>query len=333
MTTIVIDAMGGDYAPAAPVTAAIQMARAYPDTTLILAGDESKMKQHLGESVPSNIIVRHTADEIAGTDEPVRAVRRKPNSSLVVGAKLVHDKDADVMISAGNTGAIVAAGLLVIGRLENVQRPALSPVLPTFSGKGIVLLDAGATMDASAENLLEFALMADAYVKHVLDVDSPRIGLLNVGTEDSKGNALTKAAFPLLQQSKLNFIGNVEARDLLDGPCDVVVCDGFAGNVVLKLAEGVGLGIFKELRSLFMSTLKTKILGSLLKPSMRAFRDKFDYAEYGGAPFLGVAGGCFKAHGSSNPRAWYIALVQARKFANEHVLEKIQQAMADEVHA
>lgn len=330
MITMAVDVMGGDYAPSAPMEAVCQAARTFSDTNFVVIGDESKIKTSVKAALPSNVSVKHTDVVIAGDDEPVRAVRRKPESSLVMSAKMVADKEADVMVSAGNTGAIMAAGMLVIGRLPNVERPALAPILPTFDGKGVLLLDAGATMDASAENLLTYAYMASAYAKYVLEIENPRVGLLNVGTEESKGNAVVKQAFGLLsQETSLNFVGNVEAREMMVGGANVVVCDGFVGNVVLKLAEGMGLGLFSAIKDTLNTDLQTRIGGALVRRSLRSLRNQFDWAEHGGAPFLGVDGGCIKAHGSSNPRAWYMALTQGRKFVASELLSKLSAAMGE----
>lgn len=329
MITIVVDAMGGDYAPNAPVEAVCQAASTFTDTHFVVVGDERQILAAANGTLPANVTLKHTEVVITGEDEPVRAVRRKPESSLVMAATMVANGEADAMVSAGNTGAIMAAGMLIIGRLQSVERPALAPVLPTFKGKGVLLLDAGATMDASPENLLTYAYMADEYAKHVLDIENPRIGLLNVGTEESKGNAVTKQAFQLLSQSKLQFIGNIESREMMAGDADVVVCDGFVGNVVLKLAEGIGLGLFRGIRETMTSSLMTKLAGAVIRPRLQSLRNQFDWAEHGGAPFLGVAGGCVKAHGSSNPRAWFMTLSQARKFVANDVLSKLTSAMED----
>lgn len=324
---IAIDVMGGDRAPQAPVEAAVLAARERSDVQLVLLGDEPRIRAVVTGPWPDNISIVQAHSVIDGTDEPVRAVRRKRDSSLVMAAQMVRDGEAQVMLSAGNTGALVAAGLLVVGRLAGIERPALAPVLPTFQGTGVLLLDAGATVDATAENLVQFAQMGSIYSRFVLNVDKPRVGLLNIGTEESKGNALVKQCYPLLQTSGVHFVGNVEARDLLDGECDVVVCDGFVGNVVLKTVEGVGLGIFGALRQTLTGKWSTRLAAGVLRPSLRKFRDRFDYAEYGGAPFLGVAGGCIKAHGSSNARAWYTALQQAIRFAEQDMLQRMKTAL------
>ncbi len=304
--------------------AAVQeLASTHPDVKFCLIGTEAAVSAGTAR-LPSNVEVVTSESVIQPDEEPVRAVRRKPDSSLVMAARMVREGQADAMVSAGNTGALVAAGLLTIGRLPGIERPALAPVLPTFQGQGVLLLDAGATMDAAPENLVQYAHMGTAYSEHVLGVERPRVGLLNVGAESTKGNHLTKAAYDLLVEAGLNFVGNVEARNLLDGDCDVVVCDGFVGNVVLKLTEGIGLGLFKALKQTVSTAGVTAKLGALLlAPRLRAFAAEFDYAEYGGAPFLGVAGGCIKAHGSSNQRAWYTALLQAIRFCEQDVNAKL----------
>jgi phosphate acyltransferase len=326
---LAIDVMGGDHAPQAPIQAVLELAGSSPDVLFTLIGDESKMATYTTGKRFNNIELVHAPDVIDPGEEPVRAVRRKTESSLVRAATMVQQGEADVMVSAGNTGALVAAGLLILGRIQGIERPALAPALPTFAGTRVLLLDAGATMDASAKNLLQYATMADIYSRYVLGIAQPRIGLLNVGTEPGKGNGLTKAAFTEFEQAPFHFVGNVEARDLLDGVCDVAVCDGFVGNVVLKLVEGIGLGMFSALRdTLKTAPLPTKLGALMVKPALRGFRDRFDYAEYGGAPFLGVAGGCIKAHGSSNPRAWYTSLCQAIQFCEQSLLNKIEAALA-----
>lgn len=326
---IVVDAMGGDHAPVVPVRAVLQAAADLTDIEFVLVGDERQIRA-IAPSLPKNVEIVHTEVVISVEEEPVRAVRRKPDASLTLAASMVKEGKADVMMSAGSTGALVASGLLIVGRLSGIDRPALAPVLPTFDGKGVLLLDAGATMDATPNNLVQFAQMGVAYSKHVLDVPEPRVGLVNVGTEPAKGNALTKETFPLLEKGPFRFVGNVESREVLSGVVDVAVCDGFVGNVMLKLVEGVGLGIFRELKATMSKGLVTKAAGLAMRPQLRAFRDRFDYAEYGGAPFLGVAGGCIKAHGSSNERAWITAISQAVKFSRQRLTEKISAHLQNE---
>lgn len=326
---LAIDAMGGDNAPGETVKGTVAAASRYSDLQLLLIGDEAKIRPLLGKSVPSNIEIVHAAEVIAADDEPVKAVRRKKDASLTVAARLVKEGRADGFVSAGNTGALMAVGLLLIGRIEGVERPALASVWPTFDGKGVLVLDVGANMDADPQHLLQYAKMGNLYAKHVLSVDHPRIGLLSVGTEPGKGNKLAKDAYPLFANGNFQFAGNVEARDILYGVCDVVVCDGFVGNVMLKLVEGVGLGMFDALKDVFMANALSKAAALALKPGLRQFKRKFDYAEYGGAPLLGVNGVCIKAHGSSNARAFEMAIHQGRQFLLHDVLGLIRSGVRE----
>lgn len=321
---LAIDAMGGDNAPEEIVKGALAAAGRHPDMQLLLVGDETAIKAHLGSEVPSNIEIVHASEVIAADDEPVKAVRRKKDASLPVAARMVKEGRADGFVSAGNTGALMAAGLLLIGRIEGVERPALASVWPTFDGKGVLVLDVGANMDADAANLLQYAMMGNLYAKHVLSIEQPRIGLLSVGTEPGKGNKLSKDAYPLFETGNFNFVGNVESREILNGVCDVVICDGFVGNVMLKLIEGVGLGMFDALKDVFMAGTVSKLAALALKPGLKEFKKKFDYAEYGGAPLLGVNGVCIKAHGSSNARAFEMAINQAHQFLLHGVLDQIR---------
>lgn len=326
---LAIDAMGGDNAPDEIVRGTVNAAGKYPDLQLVLVGYESRIRPLLGDSVPSNIEIVHATETIAANDEPVRAIRRKKDASLTVAARMVKEGRADGFVSAGNTGALMAAGLLIIGRIEGVERPALASVWPTFDGKGVLVLDVGANMDADPQNLLQYAEMGKLYATHVLSVDNPRIGLLSVGTEPGKGNKLAKDAYPLFENGQFRFVGNVEARDILYGVCDVVVCDGFVGNVMLKLVEGVGLGMFDALKDVFMANTLSKMAALTLKPGLRQFKRKFDYAEYGGAPLLGVNGACIKAHGSSNARAFEMAIHQGRQFLLHDVLRLIRSGVQE----
>jgi glycerol-3-phosphate acyltransferase PlsX len=322
---LAIDAMGGDNAPKEIVLGAMKAVDAFPDLTLILVGDEQKIKEHLKEHDRIQII--HTNEVILGTDEPVRAVRRKKTASMVLAAQQVTDGNADACISAGNTGALMAAGLFVIGRIEGIERPALSPTLPTIGGEGFLLLDVGANADAKPEHLLQYAIMGSIYSEKVRGIASPRVGLLNIGTEEKKGNELTKQAFGLLKSSNLNFIGNVEARDLLEGVADVVITDGFTGNMVLKTLEGTALSVFKMLKTALTSSLKAKLAAAVLKPDLYKLKNKMDYSEYGGAGLFGLKAPVIKAHGSSDAQAIYSAVRQARDMVENHVTGLIKDSV------
>jgi glycerol-3-phosphate acyltransferase PlsX len=318
---IAIDAMGGDNAPKEIVKGALLAVEQYPDLSITLVGDENKMKEHLPENHSFKII--HTDEVIETSEEPVRAVRRKKNASMVLAANEVKSGNADAYISAGNTGALMASGLFYVGRIKGIERPALAPTLPTLDGKGFLFLDVGANMDAKPEHLLQYALMASVYCKQVRGIDNPRIGLLNVGTENEKGNALTKAAFPLLQEANINFVGNVESRDLLMGAADAVVCDGFAGNLVLKSIEGTAMSMFSMIKETLTSSFTSKIAAGVLKPKLRGIKDKLDYTEYGGAGLFGLAAPVIKAHGSSNANAVLNAIRQTKEMVDKNVVNTI----------
>lgn len=323
---IAIDAMGGDLAPKAPVEGALAAAREWPDTQLLLVGKPDVLNPLLGSDKPSNISVVEATETIEGDDEPVRAVRRKPNASMVVAARLVKEGEADAMISAGNTGALMTVGLLVVGRMKGIERPGLTSILPTIDKVGVLTLDLGANMDAKPEHLLQYAMMGSMYRQKVHGMEKPRVGLLNVGTEAAKGNELTKNAFELLSEAPINFIGNVEARDVLQHNCDVLVCDGFAGNILLKAMEGTGDALFSVLKTELTSSFLSKLAAALLRPNFRRVRKLVDYEEHNGAPLLGVAGLVVKSHGSSNAVATKHAIRQARAAIGNGLIA----ALADE---
>ena len=318
---IVIDAMGGDHAPEAVVKGAMLAAKAHKDLTVVLVGDEAKIKPYLTSAERVEII--HTTTVISGDDEPVKAVRRKKDASLVLMANEVKEQRADACISAGNTGALMSAGLFQVGRIKGIERPALSPTLPTIDQKGFVLLDVGANVEAKPKHLLQYGIMGSIYAEKVRGIKQPRVGLLNVGTEDNKGTELTKEAFQLLKQAPINFVGNVEARDLLSGVADVVVTDGFSGNIALKTVEGTAMNMFKMIKATFMSSLKTKLAAAVLKKDLKGLKDQLDYAEYGGAALFGLKAPVVKAHGSSNDRAIYSAIKQTMTMVEHRVSETI----------
>jgi phosphate acyltransferase len=319
---IAIDAMGGDHAPQAPVEGALAAAREWKDTEIILVGDEAKLAPLLKDK-PANLTIRHASEKIEADDEPVKAVRRKKDSSMVVAGRLVREKEADAMISAGNTGALMTTGLLIIGRMEGIERPALAPMIPTLDGVGVLALDLGANMDATPDQLLQYAIMGSIYRQKVHGIAKPRVGLLNVGTEAMKGNELTKAAYPLLEQAPVHFVGNVEARDVLQAQCDVLVCDGFVGNILLKSLEGTAGAIFSVLKEEFTKSWLTKLAAAVVKPGLSRFKKKLDYKEHGGAPLLGVDGLCLKSHGSSDATAIKNAVRQARQALQNDLVRTI----------
>ncbi|OLN22820.1 phosphate acyltransferase [Domibacillus antri] len=324
---LAIDAMGGDNAPEQILLGVNRALKEMPDLELLVFGDEKKISTYLDQNSRAQIV--HAPDVILGTDEPVRAVRRKKESSLVMMAEAVSKKEAAACVSAGNTGALMAAGLFVVGRIDGVERPALAPTFPTIDGKGFVMLDAGANSDAKPEHLLQYAVMGSVYAEKVRGIDKPRVGLLNIGTEEKKGNELTKAAFKLLSDAKeFHFIGNVESRELLNGAADVVVTDGFTGNMVLKTIEGSALSIFSMLKSALTASTKSKIGALLLKEELRSLKNKMDYSEYGGAGLFGLKAPVIKAHGSSDANAFFHAIEQAYKMAQSNVPSIIETQIA-----
>lgn len=319
---IAIDAMGGDNAPKAHVRAAIRAVKEFKDLQITLIGDEEQIQSTLANET-ERITIIHTTEKIEDTDKPTTAVRRKKTASMVLAVTEVKEGRADACISAGNTGALMTAGLLYVGRQAGIDRPALSPMLPTRDGNGFLLLDVGANMEAKAEHLLQYAIIGDAYMKQVRQVKKPRIGLLNVGTESGKGTELTKKAQELLENSDVHFIGNVEARDLLDGVCDVVVCDGFSGNLVLKTIEGTAKMLFSMIKEELTSSLSAKLAAGMLKSKFSKIKDKMDYSEYGGAGLFGLKAPVIKAHGSSDENAVFHAIRQARNMVEQDVVEVI----------
>lgn len=319
---IAIDAMGGDHAPREVVKGAMAAIKRYDDIEIVLVGNEQAIKEYLTD--PARISIIHTDEKIASTDSPVTAIRRKKNSSMVLAIKEVKEGRADACISAGNTGALMAGGIFIVGRISGIERPALAPILPTLSGDGFLLIDAGANMDAKPEHLLHYGIMGSIYMQKVRNIQNPKVGLLNVGTEDDKGTELTKQAFTMLKAASLNFIGNIEARDLLEGVADVVVCDGFSGNVVLKTAEGTALSLFALIKKELTSTFFNKLAAGLLKPSFMKIKTQMDYTEYGGAGLFGLQAPVIKAHGSSNETAIFNTIRQTRVMVNEQVVETIK---------
>ncbi|WP_273125635.1 phosphate acyltransferase PlsX [Metabacillus sp. HB246100] len=322
---LAIDAMGGDHAPQSVVEGVMKAVSAFADLEITLIGNEEKIRQYLTDS--TRITVIHTDEVIEGTDEPVRAVRRKKNASMVLMANEVKEGRADGCISAGNTGALMTAGLFIVGRIEGIERPALSPTLPTLNGDGFLFLDVGANVDAKPEHLLQYAIMGSVYVEQVRGVKNPRVGLLNIGTEDKKGNELTRQTFELLKATKLNFVGNVESRDLMNGVADVVVTDGFTGNIALKTIEGTALSVFSMLKTALTSNFTSKIAAGVLKPQLKGIKQQMDYSEYGGAALFGLKAPVVKAHGSSDVNAIYNSIRQTRDMVNNQVAQTIHTSL------
>lgn len=327
---IAIDAMGGDYAPGEIVAGAIEAAKQNEDVQILLVGNEAEINPLLGEQRPTNIQVVHADEVIESDDEPVKAVRRKKNSSMVIAGRLVKEGEADAMLSAGNTGALMTTGLLVVGRISGIERPALAPLLPSLDKTGILALDLGANMDATPDQLKQYAVMGSIYREKVQGMKSPRIGLLNVGTEEMKGNEVTKGTYELLKSSGLNFIGNVESKYVLDRPCDVLVCDGFSGNILLKSYEGAASVIFNELKTAFKLNWLTKLAAAIMLPKLKGLKKTLDPNEFGGAPLLGLNGLVLKIHGSSDARAVQAAVVQAKTAIKSGLIQSIKEEINKE---
>ena len=318
---IAIDAMGGDHAPQAVLEGVkLVLPEIKNDVHLALYGDETVIKEGLaalGVSDPRISIV--ATSEVIGSDEqPTLAIRKKKDSSMVRAVEAVASGEADCVLSAGSTGALLTGATLIIKRLKGVKRPALATIMPTVDSC-MLLLDCGANTDCKSDYLVQFALMGSAYMKSVIGVDKPRVGLLNNGAEEEKGNELTKETHQLLKTAPIHFTGNCEGRDVLGGEFDVVVCDGFDGNIVLKGTEGAAELIMGLLKQGLMSSFRNKIGALLAKPAFRQLKKKLDYTEYGGAPLLGVNGGVIKAHGSSNGKSFRSAILQGVKLVSSDV--------------
>jgi len=323
-TRVAVDAMGGDHAPREVVHGAVHAARD-PGVEVILVGPTRTLQGELrGLGADRTVRIEEAPDVIGMAEAPAMALRRKRRASIPVAVDLIRRGEADAMVSAGNTGAVMAAALLGLGRIEGIDRPAIAAVLPTTLGRAI-LVDVGANVDCRPKHLLQFAVMGSVYAARVLGVPSPRVGVLSNGAEETKGNELVIRAAELLRASGLRFIGNVEGREFFDGTADVVVCDGFVGNVALKFGEGLALGIFTLLREELRRTMRVKIGAALALPGFRAVRRRMDYAEYGGAPLLGVNGVCIIGHGSSKAKAMRAAVALAAETVRAGMVAAIRE--------
>lgn len=321
---IAVDAMGGDHAPGEIVRGAVEAARERI-ADIILVGDQRLLEPELNPlHPPANIDIVHTEQVVAMDEQPALALRRKRDASIMVATRLVKEGRAAAVVSAGSTGAQMAAALLVLGRSGKIQRPAIATLIPTLKGPKL-LLDAGANVDCRPEHLLEFAMMGNVYAARVMGIREPRVGLLNIGTEACKGNEQTLGAFNLLKAANLNFIGNIEGRDIFTGDTDVIVCDGFVGNVLLKFGEGMAQALFTMIAGEVKKTLRAKIGAALVLPALRALKKQVDYTEYGGAPLLGVQGVSIICHGSSNARAIKNAIKVAVRCVEEGLVTGLGQ--------
>lgn len=328
---LAIDAMGGDHAPEAIVEGTIRAAQAFPDLQFVLVGDREKLEPLVGDQ--SRIDILHTTEKIDGTDAPVQAVRRKKQASMVLAVQEVREGRCAAAISAGNTGALMASGLFGVGRIKGIDRPALAPTLPTIhENKGFLFLDVGANAETRPENLLQYATMGSVYAEKVMHRPNPRIGLLNIGEEPGKGNEVTKKAYQLLSEAPINFIGNVESRELLQGPADVIVADGFSGNLVLKSIEGTAMSLMGLLKETLGSSLYTKVLTGLMYGKLKGIKQRMDYSAYGGALLVGLAAPIIKVHGAAKSEAVFIAIKQAKAVVEENVVGIIRETINDMRH-
>ncbi|MCB8813967.1 phosphate acyltransferase PlsX [Desulfosporosinus shakirovi] len=323
---IAVDAMGGDYAPEEIIKGTMMAAaKSSPDVQLILVGQKEWIQTFLsGGTLPGNVSIYEASEVIEMDEHPANAVRKKKDSSIVVATRLVKQGEADAVVSAGSTGAQMAAALLGLGRIKGIERPAIVTILPTPEG-GKLILDVGANMDATPEQLCQYGLMGSVYAKKILGIQNPRVGLLNVGSEEGKGNELTQKAYPLLKASPVNFIGNVEGRDVPYGRADVVVCEGFAGNILLKTAEGLAGVLFQQIKEKITSNMVRKLGALAVKPGLKEIAQMMDYAEYGGAPLLGVNGISIICHGSSKAKAIFNAIRVARECVQVNLIEQIRE--------
>ena len=331
-TTIAIDAMGSDKAPKPEVEGAILAARHLDDVEVALVGPEdqvrAELRAHPSSRFLSNLTIVHAAEVIGMHEKAAQAVRSKKQSSMHVGLRLVREGKVAGFFTAGNTGAAMAAAKMILGALPGVDRPALAAVFPTAAGTASIMLDVGANVDCKPHNLEQWAIMGDVYFRSIFGASQPRVGVLSVGEEESKGNELTRSVYQLLKQLPLNFIGNVEGRDLYNGNVDVIVCDGFVGNVALKVSEGLVAVVRSMLKESLGATVTRQVGFLLSRKAFDDFKKRLDYSEYGGAPLLGVKGVCIVGHGSSNSNAIKNAIRVAAEFANSQVNAKIAQGLA-----
>lgn len=326
---IAIDAMGGDYAPEEIVKGTLRAVNAYPQVELILVGKYELIKPFLSYTEkPHNLTFLEASEIITMDEHPANAIRKKKDASIVVATRLVKEGKADAVVSAGSTGAQMAAALLGLGRVNGIERPAIATVLPTLAG-GKLVLDVGANPDAKPSHLLQYAMMGSVYAEKILWIANPRVGLLNIGSEESKGNELTQGTYPLLKEAPVNFIGNVEGREVPYGKVDVVVCEGFVGNVLLKTAEGLAGALFELIKEKITSSTMRKLGALAIKPGLKEIAQTMDYAEYGGAPLLGVNGISIICHGSSKEKAIFNAIRVAQDCVKTRLTELISRKMQE----
>lgn len=334
MITIAVDAMGGDYAPSQMVAGAIAAVNLRKDIKVVLVGRKEDVERELsGKEYPrEQIEIVHASEVIATEEPPVHAIRRKKDSSIVVGMNMVKKGEADAFVSAGSSGAVLVGGQVIVGRIKGVERPPLAPLIPTEKGVSL-LIDCGANVDARPSHLVQFARMGSIYMEHVMGVKNPRVAIVNIGAEEEKGNALVKETFPLLKAcTDINFTGSIEAREIPHGGADVIVCEAFVGNVILKLYEGVGATLISKVKSGMMTSLRSKIGALLVKPALKQTLKAFDASQYGGAPLLGLNGLVVKTHGNSKANEVCNSIIQCVTFKEQGINEKIKESLTTEAN-
>ena len=331
-TVIALDAMGGDNAPGEIVKGAVEAINARKDIKIHFFGDKEKIEAELSKYQydADQTEITHTTEEISCDEAPAMAIKKKKDSSLVVGLKSVKAGECDAFISAGSSGAVLVGGQVLVGKCKGVKRAPLAPLVPTEKGISL-LIDCGANVDARPEHLVQFAQMGSIYMENVVGIKKPKVAIVNIGAEEAKGNALVKETYPLLKECKnINFVGSIEARDIPKGDVDVIVTEAFVGNVILKLYEGTASALMKMIKDAMMSTTRGKIGGALAMPALKGLKKTFDASEYGGAPMLGLNGLVVKAHGNSTAAEIRNAIFQCASFKEQEITDKIKKMLETE---
>lgn len=332
ITKVALDAMGGDNAPGEIVKGAVDAIHKRKDIKVFLVGQEDLIRKELAQYTyeTDQIEVVNATEVIETAEPPVMAIRRKKDSSIVVAMNMVKKGEADAFVSAGNSGAVLVGGQLIVGRIKGIERPPLAPLIPTAKGVSL-LIDCGANVDARSSHLVQFAKLGSIYMEHVMGIQNPKVAIVNIGAEEEKGNALVKETFPLLKECKdIHFIGSIEARDIPHGMADVIVCEAFVGNVILKLYEGVGSVMMHKVKQGMMTTLRSKIGALLVKPALKETLKSFDASEHGGAPLLGLNGLVVKTHGSSKAKEVSNSIIQCVTFKEQKINDKIRECIKED---